>query len=134
MDFFNLLYYNTVDRKSIGRVEILSAVHTHKNIFCKTRCSIVQKLSIKRSAKVIVGLIDLERHTARDKQVIWVLENLSAAHTFDYILLRIKPHLTSNEDLSVWPYIQDSGNWVNFSNPQLHLSFSKSTKILYLGF
>ena len=66
-------------------------------LLCKTY------ISIKQSAKVILGLIDLEQHTARDKQAVWILENLSAAHTFDYIVLRIKPDLTSYEDLAIWP-------------------------------
>ena len=35
--------------------------------------------------------------TARDKQS---LENLLATHTFDYIVLRVKPGLTSCKDLA----------------------------------
>ena len=37
-------------------------------IVSSTRYCIVQKLSNKQSAKVIEGLIDLEQHTARDKE------------------------------------------------------------------
>ena len=62
----------------------------------------VQKLSSKHSLKWLAGLIDLEQHTAKDKQAIWALENLSAAHAFDYILLRIKPGLTIVKTL-LWP-------------------------------
>ena len=39
----------------------------HKNILCYTRYSIVQELNNKQSAK---GLVDLEQHTAIDKQAI----------------------------------------------------------------
>ena len=53
--------------------------------------------------KGFVGLIDLEQHTARDKQAIQTLKNLLAAHTLDYIMLRNKPGLTSCEDLAIWP-------------------------------
>ena len=45
----------------------------------------MQKLSNEQveSAKVILGLIDLEQHTAIDKQAISTLENLLSAHAFD---------------------------------------------------
>ena len=53
--------------------------------------------------------MDLEQHTARDKQAIWALENFSAIHVLDYILLRVEPGLTSCEDLAtilINPYNQ----------------------------
>ena len=50
--------------------------------------------------KWFVGLIDLQQHTARDKQDIWAFEILSAAHIFDYIVLRVNPGLSSYEDLA----------------------------------
>ena len=45
--------------------------------------------------------MDLEQHTARDKQAIWALENFSAIHALDYILLRVEPGPTSCEDLAM---------------------------------
>ena len=58
--------------------------------------------SNKQSTKVIfVSLMDLEQHTGRDKKpYIWVLENLTAAYAFDYIVLWVNPGLTSCEDLA----------------------------------
>ena len=50
--------------------------------------------------KWLLGLIDLEQHTARDKKP-WALQNLSAAHTFDYILLRVNFGLIICEDLAM---------------------------------
>ena len=45
-------------------------------------------------------MIDLQQHTTRDKQAIAALENLSATHTFDYIVLKVNPGLTSCKDLA----------------------------------
>ena len=45
--------------------------------------------------------MDLEQHTARDKQVIIMsIGNLLDAHAFNYIVFRVKPGLTSCEDLA----------------------------------
>ena len=44
------------------------------------KLSTVQKLSNKQSAKVICRLIDLEQHTARDKQAITALETYNAGN------------------------------------------------------
>ena len=49
---------------------IFHAAQGVQNISCSTRCSIVQKLSGKQSAKEIVGFRDLEHHTARDRKAI----------------------------------------------------------------
>ena len=50
------------------RWKIIGCPHMQNIIVSSTRYSIVQKLSNKQSAKVIEGLIDLEQHTARDKE------------------------------------------------------------------
>ena len=42
-------------------------------------------------------MINLEQHTARDKKA---MEKLLATHTFDYMMLRVNPGLTSCENLA----------------------------------
>ena len=74
---------------------------THKNISCTTRYAIVQKLSNKQSAKVFLGLIDLENLTARDRKAISALKRLSGTHAFNNIVLRVNLGLTSCEDLAM---------------------------------
>ena len=65
-------------------------MHTKYFIQNKIASSIVQKLSKKqRVLKWFLDLIDLEQHTARDKQAMLALEILSASHVFDYIVLRL---------------------------------------------
>ena len=76
---------------------IKSAIPALKNILCYARYSIVQKLSNKQSVKVICRL--RIAHSKRQTNHI-SLKNLSAAHTFHYIMLRVKPGLTSCEDLA----------------------------------
>ena len=71
---FGLLYYDTVDKKAYDEVEN-DQPPTHARKFCYTRYCIVQNLSNNRMLKWFVGLVDLEQHTARDKQAIWALEN-----------------------------------------------------------
>ena len=57
----------------------------------------MQKLSNKQSAKVISRF---DRHRmAHSKRLISHM-NLSAAHAFNYVVLRVKPGLTSCEDLA----------------------------------
>ena len=76
---------------------------THANILCNTRCSILQKLSIKQSAKVIfICRFDRFRiaHSKRQESHMSV-GNLSTAHAFDYIVLKVKPGLISCEDLTM---------------------------------
>ena len=53
-----------------------------------------KKLAINRVLKWFEGLIDLAEHTARDKQAIQTLE------TYRLVRLRVKPGLTSCEDLA----------------------------------
>ena len=64
----------------------------HANILCNTRYSIVQKLSDKQSAKVICRFDRLSHMS---------IGNSSATHAFDYIVLMIKPGLTSCEDFAM---------------------------------
>ena len=71
-----------------------------QNILCYTRYFIVQKLSNKQSAKVICTFGRLRTAHGRSQKAIWVMEYLSAAYTFDYIVLRINPSLTSCKDLA----------------------------------
>ena len=51
--------------------------------------------------------MDLEQHTERDKQAVWILENLLAAHTFDYIVVRVNPGLTNYENFAMALNIYD---------------------------
>ena len=59
------------------------------------------KINNKQSAKVICRF-DTLRTAAHSKsqKAIWVKEYLSTTHTFDYIMLRINPGLTSCKDLA----------------------------------
>ena len=59
----------------------------------------MQKLNNKQSAKVILGMIDLE-HMQRQKSHMCI-EKLLTAHAFHYIVLRVNPGLTSCEDLTM---------------------------------
>ena len=71
--------------------------HACKNILCYTRYSIVQKLSVK----VICRLDRLRTVHSKRQITIGALQNLSASHTFDYMVLRINSALTSCEDLAM---------------------------------
>ena len=47
-------------------------------------------------------MIYLEHYTARDRKAICMsIEKLSFTHTFNYIVLRVNPGLTSCEDLAM---------------------------------
>ena len=70
-------------------------------ILCYTDYSIVQKLNTKQSAKVIYRLDRLGTAHSKSKKAIWVMEYLSAAHKFDYIMLRINPGMTTSKDLTI---------------------------------
>ena len=61
---------------------------------------IVQKLSNKQSAKVICRFDRLRTVHSKSQKAIQVMENLSATHVFDYIVLKINPGLTSCKDLA----------------------------------
>ena len=99
-----MLYYNTVDRrKAYDEVEN-NRLPACQNILCYTRNSIVQKLSNKQSAKVIcrydrLGTVHSKRQTSHMS-----IENLSATHAFNYIVLRGNTGLTSCEDLAMALY------------------------------
>ena len=54
-----------------------------------------------RVLKWFVGLIDLEQHTAIDKQAISTLENLLSAHAFDWIVLRVNYGMSSCKDFAM---------------------------------
>ena len=57
------------------------------------------KLSSKQSAKMICRFDRLRTAHSKNKQAIQIIEHLSATHTFDYIVLRVNPGLTSCEHL-----------------------------------
>ena len=80
------------------RYKIIGRPHT-QNILCNTRCFIVQKLSIKWSAKVICRFGRLRTSHSKKQTSHLGLENLSAAYAFDYVVLRGNPSLTNCEDL-----------------------------------
>ena len=61
---------------------------------------IMQKLSSKHSAKVISRFDRLRTAHSKRQTSHMSTGNLSATHTFDYIVLRIKPGLTICEDLA----------------------------------
>ena len=60
----------------------------------------VQKLSTKRSAKMICRFDRLRTAHSNRQKAIWALERLSATHAFHYIVLRGNSDLTNCEDLA----------------------------------
>ena len=66
-----------------------------------TTHSIVQTLTYKQSAKVIRSPDRLRIAHSKSKGAIGVKECLLAAHTFDYIVLRINPCLTTCKNLAM---------------------------------
>ena len=78
------------------RWKIIGRPHMHKIFYSKQGILLCKNFVLKW----FVDLIDLEEHTAKDKQAIWALESLSAIHAFDYMVLRVNPGLTSCEDLA----------------------------------
>ena len=81
------------------RWKIIRRPLMHAKYFMLHKVFFVQKLSNKQSAKVICRLDKLRMaHTAR------VMKHLSAAHAFDYIVLRINPGLTTCKDLAMMVY------------------------------
>ena len=52
-------------------------------------------------AKVICRFDRLGTVHSKRQKAIGALENLSTAHTFDYIMLEVNPGLTSCEDLTM---------------------------------
>ena len=77
--------------RDMMRQKIIGHLHM-QNISCRTRYSIVQKLSNKQSAKVIC------RFDRQKSQMS--IEQLSSTHTFNYIVFRVNPGLTSCEELA----------------------------------
>ena len=71
------------------------------NILCYTKYSIVLELSNKQSAKVIWRLDRLRTAHSKGQTNNMSIGNLSAAHEFDYIVLRVEPCLTSGEYLAI---------------------------------
>ena len=61
----------------------------------------MQKLSSKKSAKVICRYDRLRTAYSKRQTSHMSIANLSAAHAFDYIVLRVKPGLTSCEDVAM---------------------------------
>ena len=70
-------------------------------ILCYIKYSVVQKLSNKQSAKVICRLDRLKAAHRKNKKAIQVMEYLSVAPAFDYIVLRINFGLTTLKDNSL---------------------------------
>ena len=71
-----------------------------QNILCNTRCSVVQKLSIKQSVKLICRFDRLITAHSKKQTSHMSIGNLLLTHASDYIVLRAKPGLTSCEDLA----------------------------------
>ena len=98
INLFSLLYHGTVDRKGIIYEVENNWLPTHANILCNVRHSKVQKLSNKQSARVICRF-DRLRTPHRKRQTSHMsIGKLSATHAFYYVVLRVKPGLTSFED------------------------------------
>ena len=72
-----------------------------QNILYYTRYSIVQKLSNKQSAKVIIRFDRLRTVHSKSHKSHVSNGNLLTAHAFDYIVFRINPGLTSCKDLAM---------------------------------
>ena len=79
---------------------------------------------LNRVPKWFVSLIDLEQHTVREKQAIRTLKNLLASHAFDYIVLRIKPGLTSCEDLA-------TALELGYALKNLHMNVANAAVIMF---
>ena len=62
------------------------------------QCILLCYLSNKQSAKVICRFDRLRTAHSKSQKGICALENLSATHAFDYIVLKVNPGLTSCED------------------------------------
>ena len=62
----------------------------HKIFYCV-------KLSNKQSAKVICRFDRLRTAHSKSQKAIYAMQNLSTTYAFDYIVLRVKPGLTSCE-------------------------------------
>ena len=74
---------------------------TYANYFMLHKVFYCAKLSNKKSAKVICRLDKPRTTNSKSKKAIWVMEYLSAAYAFDYIVLRINPGLTTCKDLAL---------------------------------
>ena len=71
-----------------------------QNISCRTKYSVVQKLSNKRSAKVICRFNRLRTSHSKSQKSQMSTEKLSSAHAFNYIVLKVNPVLSSCEELA----------------------------------
>ena len=60
----------------------------------------MQKLSVKQSAEVICMFDRLRTAHSKRQTSCMSIGNLSAIHAFDYVVLRVKPGLTSREYLA----------------------------------
>ena len=73
-----------------------------QNLSCNTRYSIVQKLSNKQSAKVICRIDRLcTAYSMRQTSHMSIGKLIGCPHTFNYIVLSVKPVLTSCEHLAI---------------------------------
>ena len=81
------------------RWKINGSPHT-KNILCNTRYSIVQNLNNKQSAKVICRFDRLITAHSKRQTSYMSIRKLIGHHTFYYIVLWVKPGLTSCEELA----------------------------------
>ena len=61
----------------------------------------MQKVSNKETVKVICRFDRLVTAHSKRQKAIGALQNLSAAHAFNYIMLKVNPGLTSCEDLTM---------------------------------
>ena len=71
-----------------------------QNIICLTRYSIVQRLSSKQNAKVICSFDSFRTAHSKRQKAIEAMENLSAAHAFYYIEVRLNAGLTICKDVA----------------------------------
>ena len=99
-DFWTCIAYNTVDRKSIIMMKwkIIGWPCT-QNISCRTKYSVVQRLSNKQSAKVICKFDRLRTSYSKRQKSHMSIDKLMCAHTINYIAL-FNHGLTSCKDLA----------------------------------
>ena len=100
--------------------------------------SIVQKLNNKQSAKVILGMIDLEHHTKRQENHV-TIEKLSTAHAFHYIVLRAWPDQLWKSCygwlhwfMNTYKSKHEITNRPSFSQKQVNILISKNQVLLIL--
>ena len=101
-----------------------------QNILCRTKYSTVQKLSNKQSAKVICRFDRLKTSHSKRQKSQMSIEKLSSAHTFNYIVLKVNPGLTSCEEFAMALQIMVNKQPLFKDSNIIHLSLNVNHKTL----